>query len=234
MSSGGTADALPVGHFNSYSSASNLDGGLMRATYLHRAPLTFGMFILCVGFVCSQARAATMVQTVILSPSGSDDNVTNGHLLAVFDLSPSFNQFNPVLGPLNSAILAWNATGSLTVGGNNEGAADMSYETSSDQETWNIYGGSTVLNFALNGSESLNLTAVTGTGKFAQGAFTETYQLQQGYFPASFSTGTTTGTFTLTYDYGNDAPAPIPEPASILMVSPAAGLLALWLRLRCK
>ncbi len=188
-------------------------------------------------FAGTLAHAGVITQTVNLTASGSNNNVTNGHILTVFDLIPSFNQFNPATGTLVSATLGWSASGHLTVAGNNEGQAIMSYETSSDTETWNIYGGSTGLTFSISGSESLNLAAVTGTGSFPQGHFKETYQLQQGFFPASFTTGETAsaGTFTLTYDYttANDT-ASTPEPASFLYVSPAMAGFAFWLRRRVR
>ena len=198
----------------------------MRPTTRNRRALSLSILILLAGFACKEAQASTITQTLTLTPSGSNGNVTNGHLLLVFDVSPSFNQFNPALGPLNSAELVWTGSGSLTVTGNNEGVAVMSYETTSDAETWNIFGGSTAVNFSLSGSELLNLATVTGTGTFHQGDFKETYQLQQGFFPATFSTGPTTGTFTFTYDYGT------PEPASIMMVSAGIALLTLWFRRR--
>src|SRR5882762_886525 len=135
---------------------------------------------LLLGFGARPARAGTVItQTISLNASGSNNNVTNGKTLTVFSLAPSFNKFDPALGTLFSATLQWTGTGSLVVGGNNEGRAIMSYETSSDTETWNIYGGSTTLNFAIGGSESLlDLTAVTGIGTFTRGTFLETYQLQ--------------------------------------------------------
>ena len=166
-------------------------------------------------FTCGSAFADTITnQQIVETPSGSDSNVTNSAVLTVFSVTPSFNQFNPALGTLVSATLAWTATGSLTVDGNNEGQAILSFNGDSDTEGWNIYGGSTTVDFSLNGSGAVSLAAVTGTGKVNFGPFAETYQLQQGYFPASFSSGTTSGTFTLTYDYTLPT-APTPEVSSL-------------------
>ena len=186
---------------------------------------------LLLGFGVRPARAGTVTQTVNFTASGSNSNVTNGHTVTVFSLAPTFNKFDSTLGTLFSATFQWTGTGSLVVGGNNAGRAIMSYETSSDTETWNIYGGSTTLNFAIGGSESLlDLTAVTGIGTFTRGAFLETYQLQQGFFPATFSTGPTSATITLQYGYLTQADLDaIPEPATVAYV--LSGVLALW-RLR--
>src|SRR6266446_1267308 len=128
-----------------------------------------GVWALLLGFGARPACARTVTQTVNLTASGSNNNVTNGHTVTVFSLAaPSFSKFDPSLGTLFSAT--FQGTGSLVVGGNNEGRAIMSYETSSDTETWNIYGGSTTLNFAIAGSESvLDLTTVTGIGTFTRG-----------------------------------------------------------------
>ena len=121
----------------------------------------------------------------------------------------------------------------LTVTGNNEGQAVMSYETSSDTEPWNIFGGSTNLSFSLSGSESLSLGSVTGTGTFTQGTFAETYQFQQGFFPAGFSTSSTTGTFTLTYDYTNGVAA-VPEVSSITYLFSIVSLIGVGLHRRIR
>jgi len=175
------------------------------------------------------ARAGLMsIQTASFNPSGANNNVTNGHVVTVFSVTPTFNQFDPALGTLTAARLQWNATGSLTVFGNNEGIATMSYATSSDTESWNIYGGSTVLNFSISGSTLLDLTTVTGTGKVSDGAFKETYQLQQGFFPAQFSTGPTNGTITLEYDYYvGSAIQDAPEPSTFGYVLTGLALVAL-------
>ena len=207
----------------------------MTPTRRYQALWSLSGSLLLLGFAGSLAQAdvLTLTQTVNLSPSGSNGNVTNGHLLTAFEVSPSFNQFDPATGTLVSATLGWNGTGSMTVNGNFKGQGIMSYETSSDTEGWNIFGGSTIVNFSISGTELLNLAVVTGTGTFSQGDFRETFQLQEGFFPASFTTGSTTGTFTLTYAYSNDSTsAEAPEPASIMFVSPGIALLALGLRRR--
>jgi hypothetical protein len=202
----------------------------------YRGLLSLSGSLLLLGFAGSPAQAGTIMQTVNLSPSGSDSNVTNGHLITAFDVSPSFNQFNPAVGTLVSATLGWDAAGSMNVNGNFKGQGIMSYETSSDTEGWNIYGGSTTVNFSLSGTELLNLATVTGTGTFSQGDFKETFQLQEGYFPASFTTASTSGNFTLTYAYSSptddSTPTDTPEPASIMYVSPGIALLALGFRRR--
>jgi hypothetical protein len=175
-----------------------------------------------VALACGSAFADTIVQPVSESPSGSESGITNSDVLGVFSVTPTFNEFNPTLGTLDSATLTWSASGSLTVTGNNEGQAVMSYDTSSDTETWNIFGGSTAVSFSISGTDDLSLASVTGTGTFNAGAFAETYQLQQGYFipAASYSTGPTSGTFTLTYVYTLPVPPPppgntVPEVSSV-------------------
>jgi hypothetical protein len=184
---------------------------------------------LALGFGSAPAQASLMsIQTVSYNPSGSNNNVTNGHLVTVFSVTPSFNMFDPALGTLVAATLQWTGTGSLTVFGNNEGVAVMSYGTSSDAETWNIYGGSTTVNFSIGGSESLDLATVTGLGKLSKGSFMETYQLQQGFFPASFSTGPTSGNVTLEYDYTNGSiQTAAPEPSTLGYALAGIVLLAL-------
>jgi len=196
---------------------------------LHHPLAIVGAWALLLGFATRPVRAGTVTQTVNLTASGSNNNVTNGHTVTVFSLAPSFSKFDPSLGTLFSATFQWTGTGSLVVGGNNEGRAIMSYETSSDTETWNIYGGSTTLNFAVGGSESvLDLTTVTGIGTFTRGTFLETYQLQQGFFPATFSTGPTSATVTLQYGYRTQGDQDaIPEPSTVSYVLPS--ILALWL-----
>jgi hypothetical protein len=169
-------------------------------------------------------------QTVTFTPSGSNNNVTNGHLLTVFSVTPTFNKFDPGLGTLVSATLQWVGSGSLVVGGNNEGLAILSYATSADTETWNIYGGSTTLTFSLNGSQSLDPVAATGVGTFAPSKFMETYQLQQGYFPANFASGATSGSFTLQYDYVNGEVVSAPEPSAITYALAGMVLLGLGTR----
>ena len=188
-----------------------------------------GVWALLLGFGARPACAGTVTQTVNLTASGSNNNVTNGHTVTVFSLAaPSFNKFDPSLGTLFSATFQWTGSGSLVVGGNNEGRAIMSYETSSDTETWNIYGGSTTLNFAIAGSESvLDLTTVTGIGTFTRGTFLETYQLQQGFFPATFSTGPTSATVTLQYGYRTQADVDaVPEPSA--MTYALSSVWVLW------
>jgi hypothetical protein len=106
----------------------------------------------------------------------------------------------------------------------------MTYDTTSDTETWNIYGGNTTVDFSISGTDHLGPSSVTGTGTFNVGAFAETYQLQQGFFPDSYDTGTTSGTFTLTYDYtpagGGPPPATVPEISSLSYLSTIIVLLA--------
>jgi hypothetical protein len=186
------------------------------------------VLLLSLGSVPAQATLMSS-QTVSFNPSGSNNNVTNGHLVTVFNVTPTFNKFNPGLGTLLAATLQWVGTGSLIVGGNNEGVAIMSYALSADTETWNIFGGSTTLNFSISGSESLDLAASTGTGTFSPSNFTETYQLQQGFFPATFSTGTTSGNFTLEYDYFNGAIQPAPEPSTMAGGFWGMAALGLWI-----
>jgi len=202
----------------------------MHSAITHRLEIASACALL-LGLGVPPARAGAVTQTVSLNASGSNNNVTNGHTVTVFSLAPTFNKFDPALGTLFSATFQWTGTGSLVVGGNNLGRAIMSYETSSDTETWNIYGGSTTLNFAISGSESLlDLTAVTGIGTFTRGVFLETYQLQQGFFPATFSTGTTSATITLQYGYRTQAELDaVPEPSTVAYI--LSGVLALW-RLR--
>ncbi|MFY9853137.1 MAG: hypothetical protein WAK26_04565 [Terracidiphilus sp.] len=161
--------------------------------------------------VCAAVRADDVAQTVTLTPSGSNSNVTNGNVVTVFSDPVAFNKFNSTLGTLTSATLTWSGTGSLTVSGNMEGQAIMSYQTSSDTESWNIYGGSTAVDFSISssGGESLSLAGLTGSGTVSEGSFDETFQLAEGYFPAGFATGSTTGAFTLTYGY-----TPVGEPVS--------------------
>ncbi len=101
-------------------------------------------------FACAAVRADTLVQSVTLTPSGSNSNVTSGDLLTVFSDAVTFNQFDPTLGTLTGATLAWTATGSLTVGGNLQGEATMAYGASFDNETWNIQGGSTTVDFSIS------------------------------------------------------------------------------------
>jgi hypothetical protein len=192
-----------------------------------------------VALACGSAFADTIVQPVSETPSGSSNNITNSAVLGVFSVTPTFNDFNPTLGTLNSATLTWSATGSLTVTGNNEGQAVMSYVTSSDTESWNIFGGSTTVNFSISGTDDLSLASVTGTGTFNAGAFAETYQLQQGYFvpAASYSTGPTSGTFTLTYVYTLPVQPPppgntVPEVSSVSYLP--AGMLLLVVALRAR
>jgi len=181
------------------------------------------------------ARANTIVQIVTETPSGSNSNVTNGHPQTVFSVVPTFNQFNPADGTLVSATLSWSASGILdltatTFGGAvyANGIAGMSYQTTADNETWKIPVDTTTVNFSISGSESLTLADVTGTGSFDEGPFAETYQLQGGLFPDSFSTGPTSGTFTLTYDFTPVTnTATVPEPASALYLFTTIPLLAL-------
>lgn len=165
---------------------------------------------------CAAAHAAEITQTVTLTPSGSDTNVTNGHVFTVFSDAVDFSQFNSTLGTLTSATLSWSGTGSLSVSGNLEGQAIMSYQTSSDTETWNIFGGTTTVDFSISSTspETLALAGLTGSGTVAEGAFDETFQNTGGLFPDSYATGSTSGTFTLTYDYTPLGPPPPPPSAT--------------------
>jgi hypothetical protein len=104
------------------------------------------------------------------------------------------------------------------VGGNLQGEAIMSFASSSDPETWNIFGGTTTVSFSISGSEGLSLTGLTGTGTVDEGPFAETFQNQGGYFPDTYQTGATSGTFTITYNYtpaGAPPPPPPPPPPSV-------------------
>ncbi len=192
---------------------------------LRKGVLTAWIAVGLIAFGCVSARADILTQTVTKTPSGSDNNVTNSDVLTVFSVTPTFNEFNSSLGTLLSATLTWSASGSLTVTGNNEGQVIMSYDTSSDPEGWNIFGGSTAVGLSISGTDSLGLAGVTGTGTFNEGPFLETYQLQQGYFipAATFSTGSTSGTFTLTYDYTPPG-APPPPPPSVPEISSVSSL----------
>ena len=169
---------------------------------------------------CVAARADSLVQTVTLTPTGSNENVTNGSVYTVFNDAVNFNQFNSTLGTLNSATLSWSGAGSLTVGGGAsgvgyEGQAIMSYRTSSETETWNIIGGSATVDFSISsgGDESLSLAGLTGSGSVNEGSFDETFQNTGGTFPDTFATLPTSGTFTLTYDY--TPPPPPVEPSAV-------------------
>jgi hypothetical protein len=192
---------------------SNLEETSMYALLSFRKTVARGAvaiaFAVC---ACVAARADSLVQTVTLTPSGSNDNVTNGDVYTVFNDAVNFNQFNSTLGTLNSATLSWSGAGSLTVGGNFEGQATMSYQTSSETEGWNIDGGSTTVDFSISsgGDESLSLAGLTGSGAVTEGSFDETFQLSQGLFPDSFATGPTSGTFTLAYDYTPPLPPSSP------------------------
>ena len=212
----------------------------MSFSHIRNGLLTTSLAGALVVLACSSARADIIVtETVTENPSGSDSNVTNGHVLTVFTDTPAFAKFDSMLGTLISATLSWSATGSLTVTGNNEGQAIMSYATSADTETWNIFGGQTTLNFSISGSEALTLSDVTGTGNFNEGPFAETYQLQQGFFPDMFSTGATAGTFTVKFDYTVPGPPPppppVPEPAGLTYFTALSlGALVLYSRARRK
>lgn len=187
----------------------------MRTLLNLRKTASRGALVLALAaFACAAVRADTEVQTQTLTPSGSSDNVTNGDVITVFSDAVTFDQFNSSLGTLTGATLAWSATGSLTVGGNLQGEATMAYGASFDNETWNIQGGTTTVDFSISspGPEILNVAGLTGTGTLNEGNFVETFQNQGGYFPDSFSTGTTSGSFVLTYDYTPLAPPP-PAPA---------------------
>lgn len=165
-------------------------------------------------FGCVSGRAAVLTEDVVLSPSGSNNNVTDGSVITVFSDEVDIDQFDSSLGTLNSATLSWDATGSLTVGGNMEGQAIMKFITS-DTETWNIFGGTTTVDFSINSSEALSLTGLTGTGKVDEGDFFETFQNTGGLFPDTFQTGATSGTFTITYNYTPAGAPPPPPPPSV-------------------
>jgi hypothetical protein len=190
-------------------------GNLMKALQSLRKTVARGIvlaaFAVC---ACAAAHADDVVQTVTLTPSGSDNNVTNSDVINVFSDAVDFNKFNSALGTLTSATLSWTGTGSLTVDGNMEGQAIMSFQSSSDTESWNIFGSSATENFSISsgGDEVLSLTGLTGSGTVDEGSFAETFQEQEGYFPASFTSGPTTGTFTLTYDYTPPGAPPPPPP----------------------
>lgn len=96
-----------------------------------------------------------------------------------------------------------------------QGQAIMSFQSSSDTETWNIFGTSTTVDFGIsNSGESLGLAGLMGSGTVDEGSFAETFQEQQGYFPVGYATGSTTGSFTLTYDYTADV-IPPPRPPTV-------------------
>jgi hypothetical protein len=173
-------------------------------------------FALC---ACAAARADNIVQPVTLTPSGSNDNVTNGNTFTVFSVPVDFIQFDSTLGTLTSATLSWLGTGSLTVGGNFEGQAIMSYRSSSDNEGWNIYGGNTTVDFSISGVDSLSLAGLTGSGTVTEGYFDETFKNTAGDFPDTYATGATSGTFTLTYDYTPAGePSVVPELSSFTYI----------------
>jgi hypothetical protein len=184
---------------------------------------------------CVAAHADTESQTVTLTPSGSQDNITNEDVLTVFDDVVAFNQFNSSLGTLTSADLTWTATGSLTVSGNSNGQAIMSYQSSSDTESWSGGPSSTSVDFSISSSSplSLSLTGLTGSGTVGEGDFLETFQDEGGYYiPAlTYSTGATSGSFTITYDYTAPPPSsPTPELPSFVYMFTALLLMAPWMR----
>jgi hypothetical protein len=198
---------------------SNLEEILMKALESLKKTVARGIVItFFAACACAAARADDVVQTVTLTPSGSDNNVTNSDVLTVFSDAVDFNKFNSALGTLDSATLSWTGSGSLTVSGNMEGQAIMSFQSSSDTETWNIFGGSTTVDFGIsNAGESLALTGLTGSGTVDEGSFAETFQEQEGYFipTVTYATGPTTGTFVLTYDYTPPSDAPPPPPPTV-------------------
>ena len=61
---------------------------------------------------------------------------------------------------------------------------ELSHSGNSSKARW----GNTTVDFSISGTDHLGLSSVTGTGTFNVGAFAETYQLQQGFFPASYDT----------------------------------------------
>jgi len=188
----------------------------MYALLSHRKMVACGAVVIAFAVcACAAARADNIVQTVTLTPSGSNGNVTNGDVFTVFNDAVDFNQFNSTLGTLTSATLSWSGAGSLTVSGNFEGQAIMSFKTSSDTEPWNIFGGSTTVDFSISGDESLSLAGLTGSGAVNEGSFDETFQNTGGTFPDTYDTGSTSGTFTLTYGYTpTGEPSAVPELSS--------------------
>jgi hypothetical protein len=179
-----------------------LEETLINALLCLRKMVARGAVVIAIaGCACTAAYADTLVQTVILTPSGSDSRVTNGDVYTVFNDAVDFNQFNTTLGTLTSATLSWTGTGSLTVSGSYggfDGQAIMS-----------------TVNFSISGVDSLSLAGLTGSGSVNEGSIDETFQNTGGTFPDTYDTGSTTGTFTLTYGYSpSGEPSDVPELSS--------------------
>jgi len=175
------------------------------------------------------AQASIITQTDNFGPlSNTLTHLTTGGPYTFVTASPSFNQFNSVLGTLVSASLSWTMTGSENGSGNFAGTGVFSYGGQSQTVTFDTITDPGPKTFDFAGSELLSLAAVIGSGTITPSTFNGTIQ-QSGYFPWSGSMTDVLGTVVLTYDYEGTTAA-VPAPASLLLFASGLGLFGLMRR----
>jgi hypothetical protein len=202
------------------------------------------IFVATILTLAAQAYASTITVSSSMSGSGTAHRTTTG-TSNLITFTPSFQQFDPSLGALQSATLDWAFSGTVTVTENQQLNPDWVWDVGN--VAFNYGGTSQVKNYDTDvnpvltfngptGSLGLSLPAVTGLGTFTNGAFLATFTMDQGTFPVD-ANGNATGQFLVTYNYlkpgenpdgGNrEAQAdPVPEPSTYLLL--AGGLAAVW------
>jgi hypothetical protein len=181
--------------------------------------------------VASQMSAAAAQIVLTSTVSGSDTgSATNNNPLTYLSDSFFFNQFDPTLGTLTSAVLQWDFSTSAVVTPPEpvpQGSPDpftsgsVSFTFLSSSVGGNFFNITSPVTFNFtgpDGSTSLSSALVTGTGTFLAGTLEGILDLGPPTLYPTGVSGSYNGTLTLTYTYTPATPTRVPEPASLLMM----------------
>jgi hypothetical protein len=190
--------------------------------------------VVCTFAIQLPASAAQIVLTQ--SVSGSDTASVSNLNPATFLSDPfSFAQFDPATGTLTSAQLQWDFTTSATVTPPAPVPNGDPNPFMSGAVTFAFHGGSvggsftdetTVQNFFFfgpDGSASLALGPLIGTGTFTVGSLEGVLDLASpSLFPVGVA-GSFTGTLNLTYVFDPVRNPQVPEPTTLLLLASGLG-----------
>jgi hypothetical protein len=202
--------------------------------------------ILAAAIVCTLAgQTAASAAQIVLSQTVSDtDTASVSNLTAFTFLSDpfSFAQFDPATGTLTSAQLSWDFTTSATVTprdpipnviDNPFMSGTVSYTFNGTSVSSSFNNVTTVQNLTFtgpDGSVSLALAPVIGTGTFSAGTLEGILDLASpSLFPVGLSSSYT-GTLSLTYQFEPIDGRAVPEPTSMVLLG--SGLITAAARAR--
>lgn len=185
---------------------------------VRHATRAVGYSLLAGLLTAAAANATTITENTTIGPLTNTLTETTGGPYTFISTSAVFNQFDPSLGTLNSAALAWTITGSEGGSGNYAGTGVFNFGGQTQTVTFDTVSNPGPKDFNFTGSTAVNLASVTGLGTYSS-LFTATMQ-QSGLFPWTGTMTLDASQITLTYVYTPAAPPPppppeVPEPATL-------------------